>query len=162
MKEPIIRFIKKTDLEDLVRLCELHAIFEKSEYNSENKKQKLNKHLFNEKPSLFCLVVQKEDKIIGYTTYMKQFSTWDAGFYIYMDCLFLTEESRGFGIGEKLIDRIKQEGQKSLCSQIQWQTPLFNKRAMKFYNRIGAKSKTKERYFVKIKKPAQNKIYTTL
>lgn len=148
MKEPKIRVVKKSDLEDLVRLCELHAIFEKSEYKSENKKQKLNEHLFSDQPSLYCLVVEHLDKIIGYATYMKQFSTWDSAFYLYMDCLFMTEESRGFGIGEKLIERIKQEAYKKECSHIQWQTPNFNKRAMKFYNRIGAKSKTKERFFL--------------
>ena len=145
-----MRFIEKSDLNDLIKLCELHAVFEQSEYNSKNKKQKLEKHLFSDKPTLFCLVVEHLDKIIGYATYMKQFSTWDSDFYIYMDCLFMTEESRGFGIGEKLIDRIKIEGIKNQCTHIQWQTPDFNKRAMKFYNRIGAESKTKERYFLKV------------
>ena len=150
MKEPKVRFIEKSDLNDLIKLCELHAVFEQSEYNSKNKKQKLEKHMFSDKPTLFCLVVEHLDKIIGYATYMKQFSTWDSDFYIYMDCLFMTEESRGFGIGEKLIDRIKIEGIKNQCTHIQWQTPDFNKRAMKFYNRIGAESKTKERYFLKV------------
>lgn len=150
MKEPKVRFIEKSDLNDLIKLCELHAVFEQNEYNSKNKKQKLEKHLFSDKPTLFCLVVEHLGKIIGYATYMKQFSTWDSDFYIYMDCLFLTEESRGFGIGEKLIDRIKIEGIKNQCTHIQWQTPDFNKRAMKFYNRIGAESKTKERYFLKM------------
>ncbi|MEP5913610.1 MAG: GNAT family N-acetyltransferase, partial [Flavobacteriaceae bacterium] len=81
---------------------------------------------------------------------MKQFSTWDSDFYIYMDCLFMTEESRGFGIGEKLINKIKLEGVKNQCTHIQWQTPDFNKRAIKFYNRIGAESKSKERFFLKV------------
>lgn len=81
---------------------------------------------------------------------MKQFSTWDANNYVYMDCLFLSDKSRGFGIGEKLIQRIKEEAANLDCSLIQWQTPDFNKRAMKFYDRIGAKSKSKKRYFLKI------------
>ncbi len=148
MGKPEIRFVKKTDLEDLVRLCELHAIYEKSEYNSTNKKTELNKHLFSERPTLYCLVIEHMNDIIGYATYMKQFSTWDSDFYIYMDCIFLTEKSRGLGLGEEVINRIKQEGRKLQCNHIQWQTPDFNKRAIKFYNRIGALSKTKERYFL--------------
>jgi len=152
MKEPKIRFIGKSDLKDLIRLCELHAIFEKSEYHSEGKEQKLGEHLFSVKPSLYCLVVEHLGKIVGYATYMKQFSTWDSDFYLYIDCLFLTEESRGFGIGKKIINRMKQEGYKNQCTHIQWQTPDFNERAMKFYNRIEAKSKSKskERYFMDI------------
>lgn len=150
ISNPQIRFIQKKDLEQLIHLCGLHAVFEKAEYNSELKEEQLYKHLFSDSPSLFALVVEKNDKLIGYATYMKQFSTWDAAYYIYMDCLFLNKESRGFGIGEKLMNRIKKEGQKLGCSHIQWQTPYFNERAIKFYHRIGAIGKSKERFFLNI------------
>ncbi len=150
IKEVTIRFAQKEDVKRLVELCEMHAEFEKASYKKSGKEQKLNKSLFNEMPPLYCLVAVVNQKIVGYTTYMKQFSTWDASFYIYMDCLFLTDKSRGLGIGQKLMDRIKEEGRKAGCNLVQWQTPDFNKRAMKFYNRIGAKSKSKERYFLKI------------
>jgi hypothetical protein len=73
--EPKIRFVEKVDLKDLVRLCKLQTFFEKCEYNSEDKKQKLNEHLFCERPTLYCLVVEYLDEIIGYATHMKQFST---------------------------------------------------------------------------------------
>ena len=60
----------------------------------------------------------------------------------------MTEKARGFGTGEKLIDEIKAEARKLECDHIQWQTPDFNIRAIKFYDRIGATSKSKERYFL--------------
>lgn len=150
MKTSIIRFIKPNDLAQLVDLCEKHANFEKSDYNSQNKIKLLNNAIFKEIPDLYCLVVESDNNLIGYATYIKQYSTWDASSYIYMDCLFLTDESRGFGLGEKLIDQIKKEALNLNCSLIQWQTPDFNKRAMKFYNRIGAESKDKKRYFLEI------------
>lgn len=151
MKETTIRFAQQQDIQDLIKLCELHAHYEQADYKIEGKVQKMNTHLFKAVPSLYCLVAIVNQKIVGYTTYMKQFSTWDTDFYIYMDCLFLTEDARGLGIGEKLIDRIKEEGRKLGCDLIQWQTPDFNKRAMKFYSRIGATGKSKERYFLEIK-----------
>lgn len=150
MKEPTIRFVKKSDLDALIHLCELHAAFEKAEYNRTNKKNLLSNHLFSAQPSLFCLVVEQSNELVGYTTYMKQFSTWDAALYIYMDCLFLKEASRGYGIGERLIERIKEEARKTKSSHIQWQTPDFNLRAINFYHRIGAKSKRKERFFLDV------------
>lgn len=149
-QQPLIRFAKKKDLQALIHLCELHAIFEKADYDTEGKEEQLSEHIFSDNPSLFCLVVEKTDSLIGYATYMKQFSTWDANYYVYMDCLFMREDSRGFGLGEKLMDRIKEEGRKLGCTLIQWQTPEFNKRAMKFYERIGATGKSKERYFLDI------------
>lgn len=150
MKKTNIRFVQKSDLEELIHLCEKHANFENVDYDPTNKLEKLKKHLFSDNPSLYCLVAEYSNELIGYTTYMKQFSTWDADSYIYMDCLFLSEKSRGFGLGEKLINRIKQEGTKLKCNHIQWQTPGSNTRAVKFYNRIGGKAKNKERYFLEI------------
>ena len=150
VKEVRIRFAKKADLKEIINLCKLHAIFEKSEYSSLNKEQKLESYLFQENPTLYCLVVECDKKLVGYATYMKQFSTWDADFYVYMDCLFLIQKRRGLGIGEKLIERLRSETKKLNCQLIQWQTPNFNTRAMKFYERIGATSKTKERYFLNV------------
>ncbi|MEM9819613.1 MAG: GNAT family N-acetyltransferase [Bacteroidota bacterium] len=142
--------MQKKDLKQLVDLCARHAAFEQSTYDSDQKEEQLGKHLFSDLPRLFCLVVEKEHRLIGYATYMKQFSTWDADEYLYMDCLFLTKASRGCGTGEKLMEKIKEEGRKAGCSLIQWQTPNTNKRAMKFYERIGASRKSKERFFLNI------------
>ena len=145
-----IRLAKEEDVEEIVALCEAHAWYEKSDYDRNGKAEKLEKYLFGEQSALHCLVVEKENQLIGYATYMKQFSTWDANFYVYMDCLFLDDRSRGFGIGEKLMIRIKEESEKMGCSLIQWQTPDFNTRAIKFYRRIGAYSKVKERFFIEV------------
>ena len=146
----IIRFAEPNDLDGILSLCQAHAEFEKSEYNFEGKKEGLSKNLFQEHPTLYCLVVQKDNELVGYATYMPQFSTWDATFYLYMDCLFLTDGSRGFGIGEQLMDLIKKESVRLGCTHIQWQTPTFNIRAIKFYNRIGATSKDKGRFFLSL------------
>lgn len=148
--EVIIRFATPDDLPDIIDLCHQHALFERAEYDPAGKQEQLRAHLFSDEPTLMCLVAELEETVVGYATFLKQFSTWDADFYIYMDTLFLSEASRGHGIGERLMDRIKEEARKLNCSVIQWQTPEFNTRAMKFYNRIGAYSKTKERFFLDV------------
>lgn len=145
-----IRFVIKSDIPQLIQLCALHAAFEEATYELEGKALRLENDLFAENPKLFCLVVERDGVLLGYATYMKQYATWDAQDYLYMDCLFIKEFARGLGYGEKLVDRIKQEGQQLGCQVIQWQTPDFNTRAMKFYRRIGAVSKSKERFFLNI------------
>ena len=145
---PVIRFIKPRDLDGLVVLCQEHAEYEKSDYVSLGKKESLSKHLFAKDPTLYCLVLELDSQLIGYATFMKQFSTWDSAFYLYMDCLFLNELSRGLGLGELIMNRIKTEAVNLGCDLIQWQTPDFNTGAIRFYNRIGATSKTKERFFL--------------
>lgn len=144
---PIIRFANPGDAEALVLLCKAHAHYEKATYDPTGKHEALTKSLLASPPAFYCLVAELHNKLIGYATYMPQFSTWDACSYIYMDCLFLNEKSRGLGIGEKLMHRIKTEAQKLGIDLIQWQTPDFNTSAIRFYQRIGAVAKTKERFF---------------
>ena len=47
---------------------------------------------------------------------------------------------------EKVIEYSKTQD----CDLIQWQTPDFNEKAIEFYNRIGGKSKSKERFYLNI------------
>lgn len=141
-----IRFAKKNDVNQLVKLCELHAYFENAAFDTSNKEESLLKYLFDYNNTLKCLVVENDNQIIGYATFMKQFSTWDASFYVYLDCLFFKEEVRGKGLATKLMNKIKIYAKSENCRNIQWQTPDFNEKAITFYRRLGAESKTKERF----------------
>lgn len=150
IQEPTIRFVEPADIDEVIKLCALHAAYEKCDYDPTGKNQLLSDQIFAEQPGLYCLVVTESDALIGYATYMKQFSTWDATHYLYMDCIFMIEASRGKGLGEELMNRIKAEARENESSHVQWQTPDFNDGAIRFYKRIGANSKTKERFFLDV------------
>lgn len=143
-----IRVAKPSDIAEIIQLCAEHAAYEKAAYSPNGKSDKLAHYLFSDTPRLYCIIAEIENKIVGYATYMFEFSTWDASLYVHMDCLFLRESYRGFGIGEALVDKIKAEAKQNNCSLIQWQTPVFNERAIKFYYRIGATSKEKLRMYL--------------
>ncbi|NNF06492.1 MAG: GNAT family N-acetyltransferase [Candidatus Eisenbacteria bacterium] len=127
-------------------MCHEHALYEKANYTFDGKKEALRTHLFGPDPACYCLVAETSSGLIGYTTYMKQFSTWDAYYYVYMCCLFLRPEARGLSIGLELMDRIKDYAQANGCPEIQWQTPVHNSRAISFYDRNGGVSLDKKRY----------------
>ena len=141
-----IRKIKEKELNDLIKLCKKHAKYENSKLTL--KKNKIKKAIFDEK-ILNCQVAILNDKLIGYSTYLKQFSTWNAKFYLYMDCLYISKDFRNQGLGTAFIEKIKKEAKKLNCNLIQWQTPISNKKAISFYKKIGAFSKTKKRFFLK-------------
>ena len=141
-----IRFVQKKDIKELLELCRLHAIYEKSDFNSNGKEKLFLKCFFKEPLTVSCLVVEHDNKIVGYSTFMKQFSTWDAKFYMYLDCLYLMEKVRGKGIGVKMMNKIKMHAKSENCTTIQWQTPTFNSEAIRFYQKVGANYKTKERF----------------
>ncbi|MDR7372910.1 GNAT family N-acetyltransferase [Flavobacterium aquidurense] len=146
--EYTIRNCEVTDLPKLVILCEKHAEFEKADYSPEGKEEGLKVALFSKEPKLFCLVVAVENDIVGYVSYNFTYSTWSAGDFLYMDCLYLEEESRSHGIGEVLINKLREIGKTKNCVNMQWRTPQFNERAIKFYHRMGAKGKDKICFFL--------------
>lgn len=142
-----LRYARPEDVEVIIELCAAHAAYEQSDYDKTGKIEQFSKHLFGEENTLKCLVVEQDNQIIGYSTFMKQFCTWSAAFYIYMDCLYLTEAARNKGIGQEIMDFIQAYASKNDCCGIQWQTPTFNVGAIRFYHRVGAISKSKERFF---------------
>jgi GNAT superfamily N-acetyltransferase len=143
-----VRKAEPTDLGEIIDLCAEHAAYEQAAYSPEGKAEKLSSHLFSQSPRLFCLLAVDGTDILGYATYMFEFSTWDAAHYIHMDCLYIRPHARGFGIGEALVKQIAKASKENNCNIIQWQTPVFNERAIKFYYRIGATSKEKLRMYL--------------
>jgi ribosomal protein S18 acetylase RimI-like enzyme len=146
-----LRNAKPSDIEELINLCAEHAEYEKASYSREGKAEKLAAHLFSPTTTLSCLIAEQDNKILGYATYLVEYSTWDADFFVYMDCLYLREACRGFGIGEALVKKIEEQARLKNIKQIQWHTPVFNVRAIHFYRRIGADSKEKVRFYYPIK-----------
>ncbi|MBP8033618.1 MAG: GNAT family N-acetyltransferase [Bacteroidia bacterium] len=143
-----IRNATPADLPEIIKLCAEHAAYEKAEYSGLGKAENLNAIFFLEMPKAFCLIVENESGILGYATYSFEFSTWDAEFYTHMDCLYLRDNYRGFGIGEALIKEIAKAAKANGCTVLQWQTPVFNERAIKFYYKVGATSKEKLRLYL--------------
>jgi len=149
MNHPIIRSVKEQDIVQLIDLCALHAKYEDAEYSKKGKALKLGDALFKENPFIFCFVAELNNEIVGYTTITKEFSTWDADYFLHMDCLYILERSRGLGLGSLFVEAIKQFSIDASCTHIQWQTPIDNSSAIGFYTNLGAISKNKKRFYLK-------------
>ncbi len=150
MSEICTRAVTKNDLTQLIQLCVEHAAFENAQYDPQGKSDKLYKALFSNSAPLCCYVAEQADALIGYVTATREFSTWDADYFLHMDCLYLTEKNRGKGIGALFIKRLQQYASDCGCTHIQWQTPADNADAIDFYRRIGATHKDKKRFFLRL------------
>jgi GNAT superfamily N-acetyltransferase len=143
----IVRAVKPTDLEQLVLLCAEHAAYEKARYSPQGKAELLHVALFEQK-NLYAWVVEGHQSLVGYAAATLEFSTWDATYFLHMDCLYLKSEMRGQGLGEKLLRDVAKLAREKNCVNVQWQTPDWNLGAMNFYKRLGAISKNKVRFFL--------------
>lgn len=146
----MIRCIEREDLPEMLRMCEAHAAYEQLPFHLTDQLCRLEEDLFSDRPKLYGLVAADEE-LLGYSTYMLQYSTWEAREYLYMDCLFVKEEARSRGIGRQLLEQVTSEARRLGCTEVQWHTPAFNTRAMQFYAWQGAYSKSKERFFLNTK-----------
>jgi ribosomal protein S18 acetylase RimI-like enzyme len=127
-----------------------HAMHERADFSGDGKLARLTAAIFSSEPTLKCWIIELDDTIAGYCTFTIDFSTWDAAHYVHMDCLFLRSAYRGNGIGRKVVMKLEGYAIANGIGNIQWQTPVFNKEAIGFYNRIGATSKSKIRYTLSV------------
>jgi GNAT superfamily N-acetyltransferase len=151
VKEPAetnttIRTAAMGDLSELIELCAAHAAFERASFSSIGLQERLSAALFDQAPRAIVFVVDFNHKLVGYASCSKEFSTWAGAEFLHMDCLFVSEGFRGQGLGRKLVEAVLDEARKQRASEVQWQTPDWNKNAIKFYSSIGAKHSMKARF----------------
>ncbi|GHO81602.1 GCN5 family N-acetyltransferase [Ktedonobacter sp. SOSP1-85] len=142
----LIREAVPDDIEALIQLCAEHAAYEGARYNPQGKGEQLSSALFSTPPRLYAWVIEQDGKLLGYATATQEFSTWDAASFLHMDCLYLRENTRGRGLGPLLVKEIAHLALKLGCVNVQWQTPIWNERAISFYQRLGAEGRPKMRF----------------
>ncbi len=139
-----IRLADNNDQKSIIKLMKEHALFEGHEIEETIHHQKLA-DLKSLPVSIF--VVEVNQQLLGYMSVLKQFSTWDMNWYLYLDCLYLTEKTRGHGLGLKLMKYLKSYAKENGINHVQWQTPKSNLSAINFYQKLGAINKDKQRFF---------------
>ncbi|MGW6390726.1 N-acetyltransferase family protein [Streptomyces sp. NPDC055103] len=160
----VVRRARAEDLGRVVELVAEHAEYEKSPPPAPGLATRLAVLLFGgaDGPSerggdstrLRCLVAELPDgSLVGYATCAPGLSTWDGVAYLHMDCLYLTSEARGHGLGPLLVEAVIEEARALGLTEIQWQTPVWNEGAIRFYDRLGATSKEKRRYTLPVELP---------
>jgi GNAT superfamily N-acetyltransferase len=79
---------------------------------------------------------QKE--IVGIALYYYRFSTWK-GKTIHLEDLVVKESMRGTGLGYALYSEIIKQGKKDQVRRVEWNVLNWNKPAIEFYKKSGAK-----------------------
>ena len=84
------------------------------------------------------LVARSAGEIVGYASMTVDFSTWHGRRWCHLDCLFVRAEERSRGIGGRLLAGVRTHAADSGFLWIEWQTPDWNREAIRFYLREGA------------------------
>ena len=134
-----IRDAKQSDIPTLMELIYLKAEFDGCPESVEATPKKLEDTLCSEKPLAFVLLAELSGQPVGFASYHRIYSTFLAQPGIWLDDLYVKAEYRNNSVGEALIKRLCQIAQEIGGKRIDWTVAVTNSRAIKFYERMGAK-----------------------
>lgn len=95
---------------------------------------------------LDLFVAEVEGEAVGYASVTTDVATWTAAPYAHLDCLFVAERWRDLGVGRLLVGAVVDHVRTRGLGELQWQTPAWNEDAIRFYRRLGAQGRRKERF----------------
>jgi GNAT superfamily N-acetyltransferase len=134
--------IRPGELEDVPLIAELIrglARYEKLEQEVTMTEEKLTAHLFGEWRYAETLIAEDGGQPVGFALFFHSFSTFLAQPGLYLEDLFVVPERRGAGIGRALLERLAQVAVDRGCGRLEWAVLDWNKDAIRFYERLGAK-----------------------
>lgn len=135
-----IRKAKKSDSKGIIDLVVELAEFEKLTPPDAKARKRLINDAFRQRPLFNIIVALEGKKVIGYAFYFFTYSTFLAKPTLYLEDLFISEKYRSEGIGKKLFDELIKIAKKKKCGRLDFTVLDWNKNAMRFYKRLGAKA----------------------
>jgi GNAT superfamily N-acetyltransferase len=98
--------------------------------------QRLRRDAFGPQPRFeAALAVDENSRAVGYATWFHTYSTFLAKPTMYLEDLFVLEESRKGGAGSMLFEHVRTLGAHRGCGRMEWHVLDWNTLAREFYRR---------------------------
>nr|WP_294934937.1 GNAT family N-acetyltransferase [uncultured Flavobacterium sp.] len=134
----LIRTGTKADMPAVLDLIRELAIFEKEPDAVVVTVADLEKDGFGDKPLFHTFIAELDNEIVGMALYYYRYSTWK-GKTIHLEDLIVKEKMRGTGLGMALYTEIMKQGKKDSVRRIEWNVLDWNRNAIDFYEKSGAR-----------------------
>jgi ribosomal protein S18 acetylase RimI-like enzyme len=135
---PAIRPIAARDVDALFRMIAALAEHEKLRDELTVTIETLRKSGFGEAPKWRGFIAETAGHPCGYATYTEDFHLWSGAPRICLDDVYVSPEMRGSGLGERLMRAVFDVAGEA-GAYVSWTVRPENKRAIAFYERLGAK-----------------------
>ncbi len=139
MKNLVIRPAEKKDVPVILDLIQGLADFEKLSHEVVATPEILERSLFEGPRVAEVLLAELEGKAVAFALFFHSFSTFLGRPGIYLEDLFVRPENRSAGIGLHLLRELARIAKQRECGRLEWSVLDWNKRALSFYHRLGAK-----------------------
>jgi ribosomal protein S18 acetylase RimI-like enzyme len=140
-----IRKATEKDVDNIFKLIEELAIFEKEPEAVIITAEDLRKDGFGASPKFHCFIAESStdtesspaQEILGIALVYMRYSTWK-GEVLHLEDLIVSERARGNGIGSLLLTEVVKYGNDLGVKRISWEVLDWNTPAIDFYEHIGA------------------------
>ena len=134
-----IRPAQPTDVPVVAELIWQLARFEKLEDEVVLTDELLRVGLFGPHPYAEAVLAEEDGEPVGFALFFHTFSTFLARPGLYLEDLFVLPEHRGRGVGRTLLSHLARLSLERGCGRLEWAVLNWNKDAIRFYERLGAK-----------------------
>lgn len=139
VKNSIIRKALMEDKDKLFSLIDALADYEKLSRPDKDARERLKRDLFGGVPRAYPLLAEYEEKAVGYAIYLFTYSSFLAVPTLYIEDVFILPEYRSLGLGKAVFKHLAKLALENDCGRVDFQVLDWNKLAIDFYEKIGAK-----------------------
>lgn len=137
-----LRDARPDDSEDLAGLIRDLARHDGTLADVDFTSDQLRAALTGPAPKLRAILATTDDRVVGFITYTIDFAIWINSDVIRVDDLFVRAESRGKGIGRRLMREIARRAVAGDMGA-RWEVVPGNETAQAFYRQLGAELRQK-------------------
>lgn len=105
---------------------------------------KICKTLFGKIPFSYVVFVENFEREIGFALYAFRYSSYMGQPSIWLDDLYIDEDSRSHGAGLMLMNHLAEISIENDCTHLAWNADSRNIRGLNFYQRLGAEITEKQ------------------
>ncbi|MCF7932278.1 MAG: GNAT family N-acetyltransferase [Acholeplasmataceae bacterium] len=132
-----IRMATLDDLDEIIRLINGIAVYEKMTQDVSLDRQRLSKTLFEDHEAEVILALI-EDKVVGFAFFFNHVSTFLGETVMYLEDLYVDPDFRGQGIGKRLFSEVAKMSAERGQKRMDWICLDWNTQALEFYESLGA------------------------
>lgn len=140
MSEFHLRFATAEDCDDILRLIQELAVYERMSNNVRATVDALRDTLFGEHPAAEVLIADSpQQAAVGFALFFPNYSTFLAKPGIWLEDLYVQPDFRSQGIGKALFLAIAHMAHERGCGRMEWSVLDWNKPSIEFYRHMGAR-----------------------
>jgi GNAT superfamily N-acetyltransferase len=130
------------DVPALIRMMRSFADYEKLLREMTATERDLREALFGPQPRIHAVLSEADGEAIGYAVWYFTFRTFSCRPDLFVEDVYVEPDWRGRGAGLALFRHMARVAKGENCARMEWHVLNWNEPAIRFYDRIGARTPT--------------------